>query len=271
MPPEAAIAAMAWSYMDTPAALHTPDAIAGDARGYQAASAATPAARIVAIAKDGSEGTRWPLASDPVDLGRTEGDIRLADDAFISPRHLRFVRRGAEWILQDLDSLNGAYVRLRSATPLADQDLLLLGQQVLRFVAVKEPEQGLAPASEHGVQLFGSPANPRYARLAQRSVEGITRNVYYLQREETVVGREVGDIVFTDDPFLSRRHAMLRRDARGSFTLEDLGSSNGTYLAVRGSASLSDGDFIRVGQHLFRFDVAGDAGAAPGAPAWRGA
>jgi pSer/pThr/pTyr-binding forkhead associated (FHA) protein len=77
-----------------------------------------------------------------------------------------------------------------------------------------------------------------------------------------VIGRESGDIVFTDDPFLSRRHAMLRVHAPPShggsarrFTLSDLGSSNGTFLQVRDEVRLQHGDHFRIGQQLFRFDL----------------
>jgi pSer/pThr/pTyr-binding forkhead associated (FHA) protein len=89
-------------------------------------------------------------------------------------------------------------------------------------------------------------------------VEGVTRDVYYPTREETVIGREVGDVVFTTDPFMSRRHAAIVRDpATNTFSLKDLGSSNGTYLAIRGERELIPGDHVRVGQHLFRLDFGG--------------
>jgi pSer/pThr/pTyr-binding forkhead associated (FHA) protein len=161
------------------------------------------------------------------------------------------------------------FLRLRSPKPLVDSDLLLVGLQVLRFEAVTSAEQGLGPATQHGTLLFGSPVLPAHARLCQRTVEGVTRNVYYLHRDETTIGRESGDVVFTDDPFLSRRHLVVRRDAStGAFTVEDLGSSNGTYLAIHGEAPLEPGDHLRVGQHLFRFDLAGAGG---GGGARRGA
>jgi len=57
---------------------------------------------------------------------------------------------------------------------------------------------------------------------------------------------------------MSRRHASLTRDpSTGTMTLRDLGSSNGTYLAIRGEREISHGDHLRVGQHLFRLDVDG--------------
>ena len=121
--------------------------------------------------------------------------------------------------------------------------------------------------------MFGSPAAPRYARLSQRTVEGVTRDVYYVRKVETVLGRESGDVVFTEDPFLSRRHAAIRvlgRDgapflpsgsagtkspADGvSFALVDLGSSNGSFLRIRNEIELIPGDHFRVGQQLFRVD-----------------
>ena len=87
--------------------------------------------------------------------------------------------------------------------------MFLVGQQVLRFEVVKDAEEGFGAASEHGTLLFGTPAAPRYARLSQRTVEGVARDVFHLRKVETVLGREIGDIVFTEDPFLSRRHAAV--------------------------------------------------------------
>jgi hypothetical protein len=164
------------------------------------------------------------------------------------------------------------------AVPLQDQDLILVGQQVLRFesiIASSQGDGGFGPATEHGTLLFGSPAAPRYARLSQRTVEGVTRDVYYVRKVETVLGRESGDVVFTEDPFLSRRHAAIRMLGKDGaplptnnkptviagesvqFALVDLGSSNGSFLRIRNEVDLVPGDHFRVGQQLFRVDFEG--------------
>ena len=176
-------------------------------------------------------------------------------------------REGGTLVLSDLGSVNGVFLRLPRAsnatsgesTPglievtLRDQDLILIGQQVIRFEVVKDAEEGFGPAVQHGTLLFGTPAAPRYARLCQRTVEGVTRDVFHVRKIETFLGRESGDIVFTEDPFLSRRHALVRVDpAKKTFTLSDLGSSNGTFLQIRGDVTLKMGDEFRVGQQLFR-------------------
>jgi pSer/pThr/pTyr-binding forkhead associated (FHA) protein len=252
-------------------------------------SAAAPQrGRLVVIAKSGADGPSYPFG-DLLDIGRTEGNVIVAEDPYLSPRHVRIVWAGGKLALRDLGSTNGVYIRLAPARdvngrrdagevsmPLAHHDLILVGQQVLRFEVLKEGEGGFGPAQEHGTLLFGSPAAPRYARLCQRTVEGIARDVYYIRKAETVLGRESGDVVFTEDPFLSRRHAAIRLvSANGAlvagspprtpteprFLLTDLGSSNGTFLRIRGDVELAPGDHFRVGQQLFRVDFEGARGA----------
>lgn len=218
--------------------------------------ARAPEGKLIVIVEDGTEGKSFPLTGQQVDIGRTEGDILLEDDLYVSPRHARLIPQNGTWVLRDLGSINRIYLRIRKAHPLRDGDLLLLGLEVLQFQTVSDGERGLGHAIQHGTLLFGSPAIHRRARLCQRTVEGVTRDVYHLYRDETVIGRETGDIVFTADPFLSRRHAAIRRNpASGSFTLTDLDSSNGTYVAIREDVPLADRDFVRIGQHLFRVDL----------------
>jgi pSer/pThr/pTyr-binding forkhead associated (FHA) protein len=229
--------------------------------------------RLVRIAKDGSEGGQHPLVGDQTDIGRTEGNIILPDDPYLSPRHARIVARpappGARSSVQlrilDLGSVNGVFVRLRAPHPLVHGDLILLGQQVLRFDTVSEIEGARGPAMQHGVLLFGSPAPVARARLVQRTVEGLSRDMFYLVRDEFVLGREAGDRTFSDDVFMSRRHAAVRRDPTrdggNAFVLHDLGSSNGTFVQIHAEHPLEDGDQFRIGHHLFRVDL-----PAPGAP-----
>jgi len=221
-------------------------------------------ARLVTLLKDGSEGRSIPLAEGDADIGSQEGDITFPDDPYLSARHARISCRAGTYTLRDLDSVNGIYVRLRESVELRDRDMVLIGQQVLRFELLQDGELPLGPAYQRGVLVFGTPEAPRFARLVQYTTEGVGRDVHYLFRDETVIGRENGDIVFTDDPFLSRRHAAIRVDHAGRrFNLHDLGSSNGTAARIRGEHVLRDGDQFRIGRHLFRFE-AGAPDAARG-------
>jgi DNA-binding winged helix-turn-helix (wHTH) protein len=70
---------------------------------------------------------------------------------------------------------------------------------------------------------------------------------------EHVIGRHRASAVFIDSNTVSRRHAMLRvpeEQTGASATVEDLGSTNGTYLGgrrVTGTRPVANGDRIRVG------------------------
>lgn len=222
-----------------------------------------PRGRLVLIARDGGSGPSYPIL-DQLDVGRTEGDVLMAEDRTLAARHARITRRGSVLFVRDLGTPNGVYKRLRpgasGAVRLRDQDLILVGQQVLRFEVVKAGEDGLGPAMQHGTLLFGTPVTPLYARLCQRTAAGVTRDVYHVHKAETVLGRESGDIVFTDDPFLSRRHASIQVERKGETldaTLADLESSNGTFLSIHGEVELRDGDELRIGQQLLRLDLSG--------------
>lgn len=211
--------------------------------------------RLVAILKDGSDGAVHAIHVPSTDLGRTEGDVRFPDDPYLSARHARLRKDANRWFLRDLDSINGVFLRIREPVELRSGDVILLGQQVLRFEILDDAELPLGPASVQGVMVFGTPETTRFARLVQYTTEGVGRDVHYLYRDDTVLGRETGDIVFTDDPFLSRRHASItfERSTKRA-VLKDLGSSNGTSLRLRGEHELRIGDQFRVGRHLFRFD-----------------
>ena len=246
--------------------LQPPPSIGGAVAAYahqQPVAARPPLAVLVAILKDGSDGRAHAVHDETCDIGQKEGAIVLPDDPYLSARHARLVVRPDGLLLRDLDSVNGVYVRLREPVELADGDQLLLGQQVLRFEILPEMELPLGPGSQRGVLVFGTPEVPRIARLVQYTTEGVARDVHYLYRDETVLGREQGDIVCTDDPFMSRRHAAVTIDrAARRFTLRDLGSSNGTAFRIRGERLLKPGDQFRVGRHLFRYD----SGASPVRP-----
>jgi pSer/pThr/pTyr-binding forkhead associated (FHA) protein len=220
------------------------------------AQVAASGAKLVVVAQDGSPGREYALSGQQTDIGRSDGAILLPNDPYVSPRHARVIDREGRWFVRDLGSTNGVYVRLRAPQKLQHGDLVLIGLEVLRFEVVSDAEKGLGPAVEQDTQVFGSPMLPRHGRLCQRTVEGVTRDVYYVSKDEVVIGREAGDVVFTSDPFMSRRHAAVVRERDGSFTLRDLGSSNGTYIAIRGEVPLADGDHVRVGQHLFRLEAA---------------
>jgi hypothetical protein len=74
----------------------------------------------------------------------------------------------------------------------------------------------------------------------------------------TTLGRDVNNAIVIDDPFASADHAVLTYRGR-SWYVEDLGSTNGTYVngrAIDGVAPLGFGDEVAVGQVRMRLERA---------------
>jgi pSer/pThr/pTyr-binding forkhead associated (FHA) protein len=82
----------------------------------------------------------------------------------------------------------------------------------------------------------------------------IDGSAYPLFGDAVTVGRERGDINFPDDGYVSGVHARLT-SREGKFYLADLGSSNGTFVKIRGERAVKDGSFVLFGQQLFRVNL----------------
>ena len=77
-----------------------------------------------------------------------------------------------------------------------------------------------------------------------------------IDKQAVTIGRDPkSDVPLSTDDSVSRQHARIR-PAGAEFILEDLGSSNGTY--VDGvpiiSCRLHGGDIVQIGRNLFLFD-----------------
>ena len=76
-----------------------------------------------------------------------------------------------------------------------------------------------------------------------------------LSDQRIVIGRTPESHVFVNEASVSRSHAAISSTLAG-FEIEDLGSSNGTFIndaKVAAKAILKDGDVIRLGTILFKF------------------
>ena len=74
----------------------------------------------------------------------------------------------------------------------------------------------------------------------------------------TTLGRDVNNAIVIEDPFASSDHAVLTYRGR-SWYLEDLGSTNGSYIngrRVDGVAPMGFGDELQIGQVRMRLERA---------------
>lgn len=98
-------------------------------------------------------------------------------------------------------------------------------------------------------QFFGQLQVPGRAKLILIRGEGVEGLSYQLNADQHIVGRN-GQLVFTDDPFISPRHANLFYRG-GKLVVRDEGSLNGVFWRVSGTSELAPGDLFLAGEQLF--------------------
>jgi len=94
-------------------------------------------AALVIRAGGGRVGESFPLENERSTVGRRPDSDIFLDDVTVSRDHSLLVRRGGDWYLDDLGSLNGTYVnrhRIESVR-LADGDELQVGKYKLTFLS----------------------------------------------------------------------------------------------------------------------------------------
>ncbi|MGE5273322.1 MAG: FHA domain-containing protein [Verrucomicrobiota bacterium] len=90
--------------------------------------------------------------------------------------------------------------------------------------------------------------------LVIRSGGGRTGEAFSLDRPQTTIGRSPDCDIFLDDVTVSRRHAAVAHGDAG-FTIEDLGSLNGTFLnrSRIDRDVLDNGDEVQIGKYRLIF------------------
>ncbi len=79
-----------------------------------------------------------------------------------------------------------------------------------------------------------------------------------LLEESSTIGRTAANAIALRDPSVSAKHARIVRGA-GGFTIEDLGSRNGTYVnseKLSEKRLLAEGDLVRLGKIILTFNLA---------------
>ena len=117
----------------------------------------------------------------------------------------------------------------------------------LRSIVRVETVREIGAKIERETRFYITSRPPHAAALAEaiRSHWGIENGLHWVM-----------DMVFRDDEFLSRRHAVLRWQGTGC-SVEDLKSSNGTFVRLRGPTALEHGDVLRMGDQMFRIELGG--------------
>ena len=209
---------------------------------------ARPQVSLRIVRADGGPETVFPMRGETLTAGR-QGDLPLPDDPFVATTQARFFFSGDRLALEDVGGGNGVFIRLRGEREVQPGGELRIGRQRL----IAEPIAAVT-AGPGGAVAWGSP-DPGYRLRMVQILEGGTRGqAFPLKDGENLLGRELGDITFPSDGFVSGRHALLhvRQDR---LMVKDLGSSNGTFVRLIAPTFVDNGDQFLVGRELVRVEL----------------
>tara|TARA_B100000029_G_scaffold453115_2_gene478695 strand:+ start:721 stop:1374 length:654 start_codon:yes stop_codon:yes gene_type:complete len=206
--------------------------------------------RLIRLNPDGTDGAIFPLVGQTVKVGRGADHLCFPEDKTLADVEFELSYDGKEPRLVPAQmSLNGTFIQIRSATQIADGDQIRVGQQLFEF-EFRAP----MPKTKTTIPLGRAQGLKYWGRLRQRLGPTTDANVFLLDQPSMKIGRSDGSIVIDDDPFLSSQHAQIRWDGEHCI-LEDLKSSNGTFLRMGNSVVLRNEDRFIAGQHVFKFHL----------------
>jgi pSer/pThr/pTyr-binding forkhead associated (FHA) protein len=216
-----------------------------------------PAVPVVTVLDDGSQhGEAVRLRGDTFTIGRTSGDLVLPNDQAISGMHAEILRRpwkgSFQWMLRDIRSVNGTFVRAARAV-FHEEAIVILGSRRFRL---RNPLVARRGASASSATLLDSTALPPtvWPVLVEATQRGQGIEVP-LRSDSVSIGRTGGgaDLEF-DDPLVANRHAQLERQRDGTWLIVAETTRNGVWVSIT-EVTLKPYCHFRCGEQLFRFEI----------------
>lgn len=195
------------------------------------------------------------VLSDGVHLiGRDDNCLVSLGSERVSREHARILVRGTSVVIEDLGSRNGIYFdgKRTGRHMVDDGDYIFVDPYVLEFQVKRIDPVRWSPRPKVVMNDAKQPG-PRIAQLVL--LTGSERR-FRLDGTVTTLGRSTEHPVALEDNAASRNHAEVQR-LGNVWVLRDLESANGTWVngcRVR-EVSLKDGDEVRIGATLMRFDL----------------
>jgi hypothetical protein len=103
------------------------------ARQVLGGSANAPCGRLVFLRRDGTPGPVHDLPAGKTVVGRTDGHLNFPNDSRLSRRHALFFASDRGVTVEDMQSRNGTYLRVRARCELVADDALRVGSSGIQI------------------------------------------------------------------------------------------------------------------------------------------
>lgn len=105
----------------------------------QNASSTIQLASLLRLNSSDEETDRYELRGSETSFGRSKGTHTFPEDRYLSSLHARVKFQDNHYYLEDMNSTNGTFARIRKRALARDGDTLMVGKQLLRVVAEHPP------------------------------------------------------------------------------------------------------------------------------------
>jgi pSer/pThr/pTyr-binding forkhead associated (FHA) protein len=219
-----------------------------------------PPMAMLCILDDGKQDGEWVrIRAERTVIGRAAGAVQIPHDGLMSGQHAEIVRQrtdnGYRWVLLDLESTNGSFVRVHG-TVLRHNNELLIGSGRYRFENSApppvEPDQGPAQSTKAWTE---SPVRSLHPSLVEVLPAGPGQR-FTLSQQEYWMGRDPAAcaIARPGDMLASPRHARLHRNSKNQWHIESNKAPNGVWFRID-EIPLGKACQIRLGEQKFLFRV----------------
>ena len=194
----------------------------------------------------GKQSGRFYSIFPSVSIGRSAADIIIEDDSTISHVHARVFCDNDSVYLEDLNSLNGVFFRVKDKVTLNHNDIIQAGRSFFLFENIEADEF----VDSSGTEFYASPQRGERFRLTEIIGKGLRGCVLTAPDTGITIGRSEGKFIFANDVYMNPLHFSIRWIQRGA-VLIDHDSVNGTFVQLHDVTPLKSGDEFFVGRTLF--------------------
>ena len=190
-------------------------------------------------------GETWRIRGAQHVIGRNAGNTIIPHDGDISAKHAEITCRWLDgqyrWLLADLGSTNGTFVRGRRL-PLVHGKQIILGSRRYEFLV----------SGSHSAQHRQGQTLALLKEISSRD----GASAIQLSGQRTTLGTDTNrcDGVIAGDPFVDTVHAQVFLHQPGKWIIEDLESLNGVWLRIN-RIELRDGVQFQLGEQRFVFQL----------------
>lgn len=178
-------------------------------------------------------------------IGRVPENTIVLKDMKVSRNHAEIQITGTKCTIKDLGSRTGTLVNKQQVqeSEIRPGDQIALGDEILEIVPAEESLTEVKPT--------------QIGRLTIIAPEDIKQNVFFLQKQDSTMGRVPECSIQVLDKQASREHSKVTFDGKHYF-VEDMKSANGTTLngrKITNKTILKVGDSIGIGSFRYKFDI----------------